>query len=138
MTMWHMKIPPRPWAEVVEHYERMPHYAPMLELVQQIRSCSSGFVACTSVMELRIAQSEANFFVGPELRIGFDSARQEFRFSYLESLLGHAGKRKAPLWIRTAPTNEGFEVLERFLLKRARWFHKPVDASTNSPSPYFG
>jgi hypothetical protein len=109
----------------------------MLDLAEQIAGSpyADGLVAYTSVWDLIIAQSESNFFVGPDLRIQFDPEKQQFTFSFNESLFGHAGKKKAPLWTRTAAINEGFEVLERFLVKRARWFRKPVDAPEKSPSP---
>ncbi|HIC81874.1 MAG TPA: hypothetical protein EYH07_17545 [Kiloniellaceae bacterium] len=126
-----MKIKAVPWPDVVEHYREpvedkgQDSFAPMLELARVIVKSpyAAGLVAYTSVWDLIIAQSEANFWYGPYLRIELDPWKtKRFTFTYSERL-----DSRDP-WSRTAAADEGFDVLERFLLKRARWFRKPADA----------
>ena len=132
-----MKITARPWPEIVEYYRNLVEdhgwpIEPMLELVRRIEVSpySSGLVAYTSHATLAVAQSPKNFWRGPELRIECDHLESKsFRFTFIERV-----DVEDP-WTRTADADEGFEVLERFLLKRARWFRKPADSRQDSPSP---
>jgi len=132
-----MEIEAKPWPEIVDHYRNLGddhgwRIEPMLELVRLIEASpySKGLVAYTSVADLIVAQSEGNFWRGPELRIEFDHLKsRQFTFTYNERL-----DLRNP-WTRTAGANEGFEVLERFLTKRARWFRKPDSAEEGPPSP---
>ena len=132
-----MEIETRPWPEIVERYRNLVEdygwpIEPMLELVRRIEVSpySSGLVAYTAHTTLAVAQSPKNFWRGPELRIEFDHLESKaFRFTFIER------EDDWNPWTRTAGADEGFEVLERFLTKRARWFRKSVDAPEKSPSP---
>lgn len=131
-----MQIEARPWPEIVEFYRNLVEdhgwsFEPMLELVRRVEASdyAFGLVAYTSVTTLVISQAEANFWRGPELRIDFDPSKQEFSLTY-RLRLDDAGP-----WTRTASADEGFEVLERFLVKRARWFRKSGSVEQTFPSP---
>lgn len=125
-----MKIKAVPWPDVVERYrELVEDYGwslePMLALARRVEASpyAAALVAYTSMIDLVIAQSEANFWYGPQLRIEFDPWKtKRFTFTYSERL-----DSRDP-WSRTAAADEGFEVLERFLVKRARWFRNPAAA----------
>jgi hypothetical protein len=135
-----MKINARPWPDIVEHYRNLVEdhgwpLEPMLDLVRCIEASpyASGLVAYTSVADLIVAQSEANFWRGPELKIEFDHLEsKQFTFTYRQRL------DDADPWSRTAQADEAFDVLERFLMKRARWFRMLSDAEQSSPSPSSG
>ena len=131
-----MKIKARPWPEIVEFYRNLVEshgwsFEPMLELVRRLEASdyASGLVAYTSVATLIVSQSEANFWRGPELRISFAPSKREFAFTYRQRL------DDDDPWTRTARADEGFEALERFLVKRARWFRKAASTAQNTPSP---
>ncbi|MGD1878634.1 MAG: hypothetical protein ACFB13_14190 [Kiloniellaceae bacterium] len=126
----------RPWPDIVEFYRGLVEdhgwaLEPMLALVRRIEVSpyTNGLVAYTSMISLAIAQSDANFLKGPELRIEFDHLEsKQFTFTYVDR-----ADAKNP-WTRKAEADEGFEVLERFLVKRARWFRKPGEPESSSPS----
>lgn len=115
----------------------------MIELIQKLatsayakglvaRNSLSSELASGSNWTLFIAQAEANLWPGPRLEVEFDASKRQFTLKFFEG-----GVRKEP-WKRTAEADEGFEVVERFLTKRARWFKKPVGAKQESPSPSSG
>jgi len=111
----------------------------MFELIQKL-ACSpyaKGLVARISLTSssnwtLFVAQAEANLWPGPRLEIEFDPSKRQFRLKFFEG-----GFRKEP-WKRTAEADEGFEVVERFVTKRARWFRKLAQSEPESPSPSSG
>lgn len=107
----------------------------MLELVRSIEASpyARGLIAYTSVADLVVAQSETSFRQGPVLRIEFDHLKsRQFTFTYRQRL------DDADPWSRTAQADEVFEVLERFLVKRARWFRKLSNPEQKFPSPSSG
>jgi hypothetical protein len=119
-------IQPYPWSEVVHYYEDLvrchgPKMEPMLQLVEQIQA--SGFAErlfpYTSMFTLCIGCSHVRRMHQEELRITFDPAGQEFQFAYWS----HPFVKPGP-WKRTCQAAEGFATLERFLVKRARWFKR--------------
>jgi hypothetical protein len=130
-------IQPRPWSEVVHHYEDVvgchgSNMAPMLQLVEQIQA--SGFAErlfpYTSMFTLCIGCAHVRRMHQEELRITFDPTRQEFQFEYWSNPFDKPGP-----WKRTCPAAEGFATLERFLLKRVRWFKRVgSDESPQEPS----
>jgi len=135
--IWGMEVKASSWPEVVEFYRNLVEdygwpLEPMLELVRIIEASpyANGLVAYTSKVTLAIAQSDANFMKGPELRIEFDHLEsKQFTFTYIDR-----ADTKNP-WTRKVKADEGFEVLERFFVKRARWFRKSGSVEQTSPSP---
>ena len=113
------------WNDIVEFYrEFVEEYdwniEPFYELVKRLASSeyAAGLLVSTSHETLYLAQSISGLNEGPRLRIGYSQKNQEFTFTY------ESGYIKEKWWHRTASATEGFEVLERFLTKRARWFTK--------------
>jgi len=138
------KLKAQAWSDLSEAYcdrdgRPLEGMLPMIELIQKLASSpyAKGLVARNSLsdvasgsnMKLLIAQAEANLWPGPRLEIVIDTSKRQFTLTFFEG-----GFRKEP-WKRTAEAGEGFEVLERFLTKRARWFRKPVDIEAETPSP---
>ena len=138
------KLKGQAWSEIAASYcdeDGRPYEGmlPMIELIQKLASSfyAKGLVARISLTSssnwtLFIAQAEANLWPGPRLEIEFDPSKRQFKLKFFEG-----GFRKEP-WKRSAEADEVFEVLERFLTKRARWFRKPVETAQTPPSPSSG
>lgn len=129
---------PRPWSDVVRYYEDLfrcqgPKMEPMLQLIEQIQA--SGFAErlfpYTSMATLCIGCTHVRRMHQEELRITFDPTGQEFQFEYLSNPFVGPGP-----WRKTCPAADGFATLERFLLKRARWFKHmgATDLPPNRPA----
>ena len=108
--------------------------SPMVSLIRNLASSryADGLVVRTSMWHLLVAQAEVNLGPGPRLEIELDTSKHQFEFTFWE------GDFREKSWSRTTPADEGFEVLERFLVKRARWFRKPDQSEPESPSPSSG
>lgn len=111
------------WPDIIEFYNELNNghgwnIKPLINLVIEIEKSpyAQGLLPSTSHDVLYIAQSENALGDIPRLKIELDQKKQEFKFTYENS---HIIKE---WWSRTAKASEGFEVLERFLIKRARWY----------------
>ena len=76
---------------------------------------TEGLYGVTSMHDLRISQSR-DIFGNPNLSIHWDIKNQQFEFTYEDGSLKP--------WSRVCGRSEVFSVFERFLTKRARWFHQ--------------
>ena len=115
----------RDWPSIVESYRGLVedhnwNFQPMLDLVKKIENSpyAQGTAPMTSMAALYIAQSNSGLNHFPKLRIEYDPENENFAFTYED------GYMKKKWWRRTVSSDEGFELLERFFLKRARWFKK--------------
>jgi len=94
---------------------------PMAELAKRLAEsdyATEGLHGNTSMYTLKISQSR-DITGNPYLRIQWDDLDQRFRFIYEDGSLEP--------WNRVCRQSEVFEVLERFLTKRARWFSHPEE-----------
>jgi len=110
----------REWSAIVTRYSELargnPSFAPMAEFVMRLAQSAyvrEGLSGTTSMHDLLIAPT-TDILRNPHLRISWDPSRREFRLLYEDG-------SKTP-WERTASAEQSFEVLERFLTKRARWY----------------
>ena len=117
-----------PWNEVVSYFQELAENAasllPMAELTSQLAESNyavDGLHGTTSMHTLIVSQSR-DIMGNPHLRIQWNDRDQRFRFTYEDGSLQP--------WERTCDRSEAFEVLERFLVKRARWFHYSEEQST--------
>ena len=79
---------------------------------------AAGLCGLISMHDILLGPS-THVLDNPHLRICYDFERRSFRFDYLD------GSRTP--WSRTVEPAKGFAVLDHFLTRRARWFHrKPV------------
>jgi hypothetical protein len=112
-----------PWKDIVSYFrglgENVASLLPMAELAKQLADsgyAADGLHGNTSMHTLMISQSR-DITGNPHLRIEWNDREQEFRFTYEDGSLKP--------WRRVCHRSEVFEVLERFLVKRARWFRHP-------------
>lgn len=106
-----------PWPEIVHRYEQLPWASGMLSLVTRIASSlygEGGLYGATSMHTLLLAQT-------PEFQFRTDVLAVEQRgdrlvFSFSES------EYDPPAWTRICAQDEGFDVLEHFLLDLKKWF----------------
>lgn len=92
-------------------------FLPLLHLMQAIVNSpypTAGLYGRTSMHDILLGRS-ADIFANPHLRISYDF-KNLFTLTYQDFT-------KEP-WTRTCTTEEVWTVLERFLLKRARWFRE--------------
>jgi hypothetical protein len=75
--------------------------------------------------DLCIGPSEC-ILQNPHLRLSFDFEARTFWLTYVDG-------SKGP-WTRQAAPEDVFEVVTRFLTKRARWFTLPADQSGGGPA----
>jgi hypothetical protein len=118
----------RSWSSVVDFYRELVEkhglpLRPMLELVEKISKSAYavGLLPDTSVHTLYVAQSESGLSEFPRLRVECGADCERLRFTYED---GFNGKK---WWHREVEADQGFATLERFLMKRARWFKSAGD-----------
>jgi len=111
------------WIDIVQFYEELIEisdfkYVPLLEMVTKIQTSaySKSLFAFTSHSTLYIAQSEISLNNQPRLKVEYNPKKEEFHFTY------ELGYIKSNWWQKTVSSKEGFTTLERFLIKRVRWF----------------
>lgn len=111
-----------PWKHIATYFrqraETLESFEPMAALAEAIAAsefATEGLHGLTSMYDLHISQSR-DICGNPHLRIHWDSKNQQFEFTYED------GTQKP--WNRVCERSEVFDVLERFLTKRARWFHR--------------
>ncbi len=112
----------RPWSTIVVFYREFatvhPEFADFCAFVEQIAESpypAAGLSGLTSMFDLIVGPSSKTLD-NPHLRITFDPVKRLFELTYYDGSLKP--------WARTATPDETFFVVERFLLKRARWFRK--------------
>jgi hypothetical protein len=113
------------WLNVIAFYrDLVEEYGwkiePFYGLVKEIGNSdyAKGLFPSTSLATLYLTRSEGDSTKMSRLKIEYDQEKQEFHFTY------EIGFITSKWWHRSVAANEGFEVLERFLTKRARWFTK--------------
>jgi hypothetical protein len=112
----------RPWEDILAFYEGLARNNPAFEHLAQLAGRiarspfpAAGLSALTSMHELLVAPS-TSILDGPHLRISCDFDRQLITLTYEE------GSGKPKPWKRQVSPEQAYEALERFLVKRARWF----------------
>lgn len=109
-----------PWPDIVLSFRNLadsvPEIQSMAQLVQEMFDSdfpSAGLHGCTSMSDLIVGPSR-DIFGNPYLRIHYDRNNQEFHFVFEDGTLQP--------WKRVCQEAEAFDVLIRFMTKRARWF----------------
>ncbi len=112
----------KPWADIAGLFadlaERDAAFADLASLAAAISASefpAAGLCGLTSMHDILLGPS-TRVLDNPHLRISYDFERRSFRFDYLD------GSRTP--WSRTAASAEAFATLDRFLTRRARWFHR--------------
>jgi hypothetical protein len=110
------------WEDILSFFmhrvEANDAFLPLLQLTQAIVSSSypaAGLFGSTSMHRLLLGRSE-DVWGNPHLFIIYDFSEKRFTFIYQDFT--------RELWTRTCIPEEAWPVLERFLLRRARWFKK--------------
>jgi hypothetical protein len=89
--------------------------ASLVAAIAESEFATEGLYGLTSMNELHMSQSR-DICGNPHLRIRWDFENEQFEFIYEDGTLKP--------WNCVCERTKGFEVLERFLTKRARWFHR--------------
>ena len=112
----------RPWKniatyfrELADTHERLQPMAALAEAIAESIFATEGLHGLTSMYDLHMSQSR-DICGNPHLRIHWDIKNQQFEFTYEDGTLKP--------WNRVCERSEVFDVLERFLTKRARWFYR--------------
>jgi len=112
----------RPWQDIASYFrqladthKRLQPMAALAEAIAESEFATEGLYGLTSMHDLHLSQSR-DICGNPHLRIRWDTENQLFEFIYEDGTLKP--------WNRVCGRSEGFEVLGRFLTKRARWFHR--------------
>jgi hypothetical protein len=110
----------RDWTAIVAFYADLVQdndvFGSMAELATRIAQspyAAAGLSALTSMHDLLLGPSK-NILSNPHLRISWNCEQQVFRFDYDDG--------SAAPWTRTASRDEAFAVVERFVVKRVRWY----------------
>lgn len=115
----------RDWPEIVDFYRALvesehSQFQPMLALVEFLAASryAPSLFPSTS-LETLVVGRVPNFGAGEsELRVDFDSDKQEFKFTCSQ------GSDDQNPWTRECAAAEWPRVLERILHKRLQWFHE--------------
>ena len=123
----------RPWAEIARFYSTLksPASGPMKTFVRELVKSpypEAGLQGLTSMADLVLGMNPS-ILDAPNLRIRYLFDAGNFLFTYPSGGIEHP--ERGAKWVRVVPAEEAFSVLERFLIKRVRWFRdrRPVKAS---------
>lgn len=119
----------KPWPDIALYFSKLAKTAeafrPMASLAQELAQSEfaiAGMHGSTSMHDLLISQSQ-DIFGNPNLRIHYEVKEERFQLTYEDGSLKP--------WTRVCANSEVLNVLNRFLIKRARWFRKPVAEPNN-------
>ena len=108
------------WSRIVHSYREMvpanPAFTDISNLAHALASSdfvSAGLCALTSHSDLLLGPS-TRVLDNPYLHIAYDFDQCQFVLTYLDG--------SAESWSRVAEPRDVFDVVSRFLTKRARWF----------------
>lgn len=122
----------RSWEDILDSFDQRarenPALLPLLHLTQQIVSSpypAAGLYGSTSMCNILIGRS-ADVSANPHLYISYDSEMQRFTLTYRDFT--------KESWTRTCSSEEVWPALERFLLRRVRWFKQatPFDIEVST------
>jgi hypothetical protein len=114
----------QPWERIGKFYAdlKRPESEPLRALVERLLKSSypgAGLQGLTSMADLLLGMN-ASVLDEPHLRIRYDGETRKFLFAYPGGSLDDP--TLGAKWVRRVSPDEAFAVLERFLVKRARWF----------------
>jgi len=109
-----------PWSKILRNYDDMvsanPAFTDISDLAHALASSrfvSAGLCGLTSHSDLLLGQS-THVLDNPYLHIAYDFDRRQFLLTYFDG--------SAEPWSRTAEPLQAFDIVQRFLTRRARWF----------------
>lgn len=113
----------RPWPEIRKFYAELrgKHVAPLKSLIFQIADSpypAAGLHGLTSMADLLLGPQPA-VMDEPHLRIHYDIDQANFLMVYPSPGIDST---QGATWVRRVKVDDAFAVLERFLVKRVRWF----------------
>lgn len=127
----------RPWPQVVEHYVTFANANPalvgMATLVRRIAESGfpeAGLHAATSMFDLLLGPSPG-VLDNPFLRVTYDIERTLFVLTYEPG--GDRMATREPRWSRITAPEDVWPAIERFLMRRVRWYRRPVAPRRDAP-----
>jgi hypothetical protein len=109
-----------PWPRILQNYDEMvsanPAFTDICALAHALASspfASAGLCALTSHSDILLGQS-TRVLDNPYLHIVYDFEQRRFELTYFDG--------SPEPWSRVSEPTDVFEVVQRFLTRRARWF----------------
>jgi len=125
------------WPSIRKFYGELPkaRIGPFQAFVEQIVNSpypAAGLLGLTSMADL-ILGLNPSILDEPHLRIRYDRDAAEVLFAFPSGPMDTP--TKGAKWVRKVPADKAFVVLERFLLKGARWFRAGLSSPPASGGP---
>jgi hypothetical protein len=119
------------WTAIVEFYSDLevtnPDFRELARLAERLAASPyprTGLYALTSMHTLIVGPS-TRVLDNPHLLVAYNASQRQFSLEYRDG--------SAHPWKQTASSSEVYQLVERFLLKRARWFRAPPKLSSAPP-----